>query len=415
MKLEFIYKTILLLFIATFCKAQCPTELEKYATGFDEINSSSFDFLNTELDNIKIVGYGEDTHGTAEFTQMAGNLMSYLNERYNFKLFIIETGFGEGAYLNDYIHSKADSLNSILNNHNSTWRYNTEEFLKLMNDLRSYNKATTDSEDKIYIYGCEMQYVISDINRIKEYLKRVDSDYAVEGFEKHIWQEMNEGEKSDYSISYYRLKSYFLQNAKDFKSKTSETEFEMVYHHVEVLGQLVTVINQNVEQRKHDFRDIYMGENIQWILNFHGKDSKALYWAHNAHIGDWVSNGIVDVTGHQLKKMYGNSYFSIATEFGTGTFKAFSLDWKMETFEFEEVDKDSFTFCLKSYGNPNTFLNIRKAKANLDLKRYLEQPLKLMGEAGAQFRNNKTLIVEIGKAFDAIIYIDKTNEINFIE
>ena len=158
-----------------------------------------------------------------------------------------------------------------------------------------------------------------------------------------------------------------------------------------------------------------MSENIQWILNFHGNQSKALYWAHNAHIGDWVSNGIVDVTGHQLRKVYGNAYFNIATDFGTGEFIAFSKDWKMETFGYSRVAENSFTSCLKSFGNPNTFLNIRRAKEKKGLSDFLNQRMTTMNGAGAQVGTSQTDTSEVGKAFDGIIYLDKTNKINWAE
>lgn len=281
-----------------------------------------------------------------------------------------------------------------------------------MNWLRDYNK---NNADKIYLYGCEMQYVISDVNRIRDYLEIVDSEYKIDGFEKHLWQTIEESEKTDYYISYVKLKKYFTDNYETFKSKTSEKEFNLAYHHIEVLGQFVTTINQNVYQRKNDFRDIYMGENIQWILNFHGDKSKALYWAHNAHVGDWVSNGIVDVTGHQLRKMYGSSYFNIATDFGTGEFLAFSKDGKMETFGYEKVLENTFTECLKNIGKPNVFVNIRKAREGKIMIEYLNSDFTTMSGAGANVRNSKTETNDLGKAFDGIIYLDKTNKINWAE
>lgn len=406
------YFFILIFFgiISTPSSAQCNFELKNFAVGFNEIKASSFSFLDNSLNDVRIVGYGEDTHGTAEFTILAKELMKYLSHKHGFKILIIETGFGEGQYLNDYIQGERSDLKTILDKHNSTWRYKTKEFYQLMNWLKEYNN---NNSDKIYLYGCEMQYVISDVNKIKEYLEKVNSDYQIEGFGKHLWQTFEESEKTDYYISYAKLKKHFIDNYEIFKQKTSEEELSIAYQNVIVLGQFVSAINQNTEQRKHDFRDIYMGENIQWILDFHGNQSKALYWAHNAHVGDWVDNGIVDVTGHQLRKIYGDAYFNIATDFGTGEFLAFSQDWKMETFSYDKVLENTFTECLKSFGNPNTFLNIRKARENKELAEYLNSEFTTMSGSGAQVRNSQTETKQIGKAFDGIIYLDETSKINW--
>ncbi len=66
-------------------------------------------------------------------------------------------------------------------------------------------------------------------------------------------------------------------------------------------------------------------------------------------------------------------------------------------------------------GKPNTFINLRKAKTNQDLKTYLEKDLTTMSGAGARVRNSKTETNDIGKAFDGIIYLDKTSKINWAE
>ncbi len=407
----------LTLLAITNISAQCSSELKNYSTGFDSLESASFSFLDNELKDVRIVGYGEDTHGTAEFTVLAEELMKYLSAKHGFKILVLETGFGEGAYLNDYVQGKRDDLKVILESHNSTWRYKTKEFHHLMNWLRKYNQ---ENNDKIYLYGSEMQYVISDVNRIKDYLKTVDSKYKIDGFEKHLWENISDGEKSDYFISYAKIKRYFIENSESFKKQTSEKAFNQAFRHIEVLGQFVTAINQNAQQRKHDFRDIYISENIQWILNFHGNKSKALYWAHNAHVGDWVSNGIVDVAGHQLRKVYGSSYFNFATDFGTGEFIAFphnanEIGWKFHTFRIESVLENTFTNCLKKLGKPNAFLNIRNAKKNTSLKLILEKPLTVMSGAGAQARRDATEIDDLGNAFDGILYLDKSTKINWAE
>jgi erythromycin esterase len=412
--------TFIILIITYFtCLSQCHPKLNQYAIGFNTIKADAFSFLDNTFNDVRIIGYGEDTHGTAEFTILASELIKYLSEKQGFKLFILETGFGDGQYLNDYIQGKNNDLKFIMNNRNPTWRYRTQEFYQMMNDLKAYNQ---NNADKIYIYGCEMQYVVSDIQRIKVYLKLVDSDYKMEGFEKYdLWHNFQENEKTDYFIAYAKLKKYFINNYDDFKNKTSENEFNLAYHQVEVLGQFVTTINQNNYQRKADFRDIYMAENIQWILNFHGEQSKALYWAHNAHVGDWVSNGIVDVTGHQLRKIYGDSYFNIATDFGSGEYIAYPSDaeqtgnWRFETFSHKAPLINTFSYCLKEMGKPNVFLNFRKAKTDQDLKVFLETDLTTMSGAGARASNYNTDTSDLGKAFDGIIFLNKTHKITWEE
>lgn len=392
-------------------------QLKDFSVGFGEIKACAFSSLDKEFENVRIVGFGEDTHGTSEFTKLAEELMLYLNDKHEFNTLIIETGFGEGLYLNDFIHGKRDDLKSILFHFNSTWRYQTEEFMHLMNALKKFNQ---ENDNKISIFGCEMQYVLSDVNRIKDYLKSIETEYEIEGFEKHLWQTMEESEKSDLYISYIQLKNYFTENYQDFIHKSSEESFNLAFHHIEVIGQYVTTIHQPVIQRKYDFRDIYMAENIEWILNFQGENSKVLFWAHNAHVGDWVSNGIVDVAGHQLRKRFGETYFNIATDFGVGEFIAFpynadEIGWKLQTYNRPQVVKNTFSFELQQMGKPNTILNLKEARKSNTLKLILQEPLTHMSGAGANASRVETVTDDIGNAFDAIIYIHQTSKINFVE
>jgi erythromycin esterase-like protein len=415
LKVKALFFTLLLL--PALITGQCNSNLNKYITGFEQLKSNSFSFLDGELENVKIVGYGEDTHGSSEFTLIAKELMDYLSKNHKFNILILETGFSEGLYLNDYVQGKRENIKKILTEHNSTWRYNTEEFIALIDWIKNYNKI---AKTKIKVYGSEMQYVISDLHKIQDYLTHVGSDYIINGFEKHIWQNITEEEKSDYYISYSKLKSFFTTNHKKFKEKTSDKEFQLVFHQIEVLGQFVSTIHQNVYQRKMDLRDLYISENIEWILNYETKESKALYWAHNVHIGNWISNGIVDVAGHHLKKRFKNAYYNIATDFGTGDFFAFASDPKkdgngLQKFSFKTIDSSTFTNCLKAQGDPNAFIDLRNAKRKQILKNFLEKPLKTMYGAGSSEWGKQTQTVDIGKAFDAILYINNVNAINFIK
>lgn len=409
--MKFIFLALYISVHTFSCSAQHVQTLKKYCSGFETIRSESFRFLDNEMDDIRIFGLGENTHGTSEFTLLARELMSYLSTYHQVKILIIETPFGEGRYLNDYIQGKNDDLHFIMNHNNSSWRYRTREFYDLMEWLRTYNIGHTN---KLVIHGCEMQYVASDLEKINEYLMAVGYLNRFTGFDKHLWQEITVEEQVEYFTTYVDLKRLFINHEIDFVRLSSQRDYELAYHNVVVLGQFVSAIIQNTEQRKHDFRDMYIGENIEWIMNFYGHGSRSMYWAHNSHVGDWVSNGIVDVAGHQLRKVYGETYFSIATDFGYGEYLAFTQDWEMAVHTRDHIIDGSFTQQLKSCGRANTFLNLREAKKDPMIEDYLNDPLITMAGAGAQVRRDKTETDLRGRAFDAIIYINRTSKINLI-
>lgn len=395
---------------------ECLPNLKEYSTPFNKIEASSFTFLNNKLDDVRIVGLGEDTHGTSEFTKLPKELLQYLVEKQGFNLFIIEAGVGEVAFLNDYIQSESDSLITILKTRISTWRYQTTEFVEMMEWLRTYNKT---HNNKVTLYGMEMQYVTEDLNKVNQYLKKVGYENIETSFTKHLWQPITEEEKGNYYIAYKKLKNLFVENREQYIKTTDESAYAESNHHLEVIGQFISAIHQNSDFLKGTFRDTYMAENVEWILQNNSSSSKALIWAHNVHIGDWVSNGIIDVLGHQLKKRFGESFFNIATDFGTGEFYAFphnpnEVGSKMQVYKFEKIIPNTFTSCLQKLGNPNLFMDLKKIKTNPSMKCEIEKNLTVMYGAGAQEWGTQTETVPIGKAFDAIIYLDKTSKINFL-
>lgn len=59
-----------LLILQTFAYAQdYPAGLKEYSTAFNKIEAGSFVFLDNKLSDVRIVGLGEDTHGSADLSQ----------------------------------------------------------------------------------------------------------------------------------------------------------------------------------------------------------------------------------------------------------------------------------------------------------------------------------------------------------
>lgn len=396
----------------------CFPWLGKYATPFENIDNNAYSFLDNRLEQVSIVGFGEDTHGTAEYTDMAASLMIYLAEKHNFRVFFIENGFGETTYLNDYINGILPNGEEILKTKISTWRYKTTQFLALLNTLKQYNTAHPDSP--IQLFGIEMHYPLEEANKLNQYLRQCGFSPLAAAFDKTLYQPISDEEQGECFSAYHRVKTV-LQIEKDaLIAKSSPTEYAYAQLYLDIIGQYVSAINQPTEQLKHDLRDIYMEVNVSNLLEFAGTDAKAFLWAHNAHIGDWISNGIVDVLGHQLKKKYGDAYFNIATNHGTGTYLAFpynanEIGWKLLPQSRKTIDKHTFTHCLSTLGGPNTFVALDEIRSHPKRKCAIEAPLTIMRGAGAQTYGSETTVVALGKAFDGIIYLAKSTPIQLLE
>lgn len=407
------------------CSAVCvadpirPAALEPFAEQFENIDSPEFGFLREVAESSRIIGIGESTHGTADYTDLVREMIEYLSAECGYDTLIIESSVGEAAYFNEYILSQRDDLERILTEVNTSWRYRTTQFVELLNWLREYNRAHGDRP--IELHGMEMQIVAADAVRLRAFLEAVGSDVAVPAFQKHLWQRIPRSEHlSDYQQILTILDAFDSNREKWIESQGVDA-YLVAFHHAEVIQQFRLASAQAREQRKHDLRDLYMGENVEWILSFRGGDSKALVWAHNAHIAKGVDNGIVDVLGHQLDKRFGSSYYAIATDFGTGSFLAFPPDadvvgWTMQRYERDQVEPGTFTNTLHELGNPNVFVDLRAAaEASPELSCRLKEPVLMMTGAGSQKHAQETWEYQLGTKFDAVIHLGQTEPIEWVE
>lgn len=397
--------------------AQCPDGIQTYAVPLDSLSANRFSFLEKSLQDVRIVGFGEDTHGTADFTLLAGELLDYLSQNHGFTALALETQTGEAAFLNDYIHSRRDDLPFLLQNINSAWRYQTKEFAHLLQWMRDQNASGKRS---LNLYGTEMLYVKHDAGRIKTFLSRVGHSVELTAFEKVIFSPHSLSEQQACAMQYFELIQAFDQHRERWIALTSADEYARARHHAVVLGQFSAALTEAVGYRMNDLRDLFMADNLNWALEQEGEKGKILIWAHNAHIGDWVANGGVDVMGHQLRKQWGEAYFSIATDFGSGDFYAFphnanETGWKMGVHHFDSVRAGTFTCCLQSLGGPHTYVHLRAARTDTRLSCVLKEPLWMMYGAGATTWGTDTERATYGTAFDGIFYLNSTRKLSFLE
>jgi erythromycin esterase len=115
------------------------------------------------------------------------------------------------------------------------------------------------------------------------------------------------------------IENYVVLHEKDLLKLFPLDEVEYIKRDIRLLQQCLDEDGE-ITNNHIITRDKFMAENIEWILDHEGKDSKMLIWAHNRHISKhdmWM--------GRYLKKKYGDEYYAIGFDFNKGTFKAGDL------------------------------------------------------------------------------------------
>lgn len=310
--LIFLVSLIILIGIGDFLWINIPklsarkniSDIEDYGKAVSEINLA---------DNIEVVGLGEATHGNADFQDLKLEVLKTLVEKNNLKSFAIEADFGEGMIINNYIHgNKRDENISRIFSFNI---YHTKNMNDLINYMFDYNQKAKD-EDKLSFYGFDMQDPEKSIELILDFCK-----------ENNILQEKDL--QKDFSfIKDKKFKiSKIIKDKEDLLLEIKAYADTLSSSKAKIVSRAITNVLDSVKYYELDFndytkannvRDELMAGNVKWISDFEkAKGNKMLLISgHNGHIAK--SEKFYEPMGSHLKKIFGEKYFIIGTDFYKG-------------------------------------------------------------------------------------------------
>jgi len=106
-------------------------------------------------DDVKIIGFGEATHGNVEFQALKKDLFEAMMKNENVRVFVLEGDFGGAQQINQFIVNSVgtaqDAIKAL-----DYGIYQTEQMVDFVQWMHDYN-LTAKEEDKIYFYGNDMQ------------------------------------------------------------------------------------------------------------------------------------------------------------------------------------------------------------------------------------------------------------------
>jgi erythromycin esterase len=115
-----------------------------------------------EANNPAIIGLGEATHGTSEFTSRRGELTLELIRHASVRLILIEVDAINGAALDDYVNGMdVDIAKAVADL--GFWVTDTYEFLQFLERVRNYNAGTSD---KVHVWGIDLQNTVLPVNML---------------------------------------------------------------------------------------------------------------------------------------------------------------------------------------------------------------------------------------------------------
>lgn len=209
------------------------------------------------------------------------------------------------------------------------------------------------------------------------------------------------------------LKAYVDGHQNELSTLTSVDEVAYTKHDVRLLEQCLELSEaansiRNRMAAVNDTRDKYMCENIQWILDFEGNNSKIAVWAHNLHISKTATSR--GAMGSYLKDHYKDAYYAVGFDFNKGSFRAGDMQArKLSTFNIEAKKGSSGNF-LSTVNLPAFFININQAAgSDASAKNFFSKKIDHL-TVGDTFIGEKSAYLKDAFAdmYDGLIFFNET-------
>lgn len=302
---------------------------------------------------ITILALGENSHGSSTIYRLKLKLIAYLVEHQNYTIFALEMPTVEADVINDYVQSGKGSKSDIIKNLTyPSWQ--TNEMLDIIEWIRAYNNGHVR---KVAFRGFDMQNGDSALKSMKVFAQFNDPIFLSKILELEQRYTSQHKTPDDFSFIYHKAQdiSVYLELTK--YSHVAAREIETIRHYAGIFLQSAALSNNSPESKS---RDIYMAENIDWIIKHSDPGTKIIVSGDNTHISK--ASGKM---GAVLSERYREKYLAVGFTYNTGSYTAYGAAKYYEvypsypgTYEYLFSKSKSKTFILDIRNNHDlTFLN----------------------------------------------------------
>ena len=294
--------------------------------------ASSFD----RFGDARIVLLGEATHGTREFYRERARVTRRLIEERGLLAVAVEGDWPDAARVNRYVRGighDADAREALLDFRRfPSWMWRNTEVVDFVEWLRGHNDALPPGAPRVGFYGLDVYSLWDSLHEVMAHLRRRDPDAfraalrALHCFEPYAEEAQDYARSTLYGNESCReevidLLTAVRATAMPDDRDTRESRFvaeqnALVVKNAEAYYRTMV----RADNASWNIRDRHMAETLDRLLVHHGRESKAIVWAHNTHIGDaratdMADDGMINV-GQLAREAYGEDD-AVLVGFGT--------------------------------------------------------------------------------------------------
>jgi protein-L-isoaspartate(D-aspartate) O-methyltransferase len=347
------------------------------AETFPSIEKADLNPLLERIGDARLVLLGEASHGTSEFYRMRERITRQLIIEKGFRFVAIEADWPDAARVDHYVrHFQFPPSEWTAFARFPTWMWRNTEVRDFVSWLRKHN-GTVEKEKRVAFHGLDLYSLYDSIRSVLNYLDEVDPESAKVARERYgcltPWQ------RDPATYGHAALTgSYPTCEADVVRALTDLLAKRRAY--AEHDGERFLDAEQNarlVANAERYYRIMYYGSRASWnlrdnhmfetlknLLAFHGKDSKAVVWAHNSHIGNAAATEMAARGEHNIgqlcRKEFGDKAYLVGFGTHSGTVAAASAwDGPMEIKNVRPSLADSYERLCHATGHARFMLGLR--------------------------------------------------------
>lgn len=389
-----------------------------------KVDYSDLEAFRRSVGDAEIIALGEATHGTSEFFQLKHRLLQFAVQELRVRVFAIEANQLEVEKINRYVTDGAGTAEEVIRVMFKVW--NTEEMLSLIQWMRAYNLA--HPTDQAEFVGFDLQ----DPSLSMDSLSQFFADW--EPAQHALVDSLQRNYRAAWQAQYYpqaedEVRAAWKQNAeavlaicnknKDKWLRKATTKPQAI--RVKWALQNARLVSQAAEvaySQVVSVRDTFMAENIRWLQEMRGADTRILVWAHDSHIARSDSpdfrhnyhNG--DSMGKYLSRIYGNRYraYGFFTAGGQYSATISFTNHKVVPVDAMDAPRGSFDEALHRIAQQKKtgqlFLDLQPALSLKDNDWLLQpRPVRFVGYASSDY--DFGAVMSLPYQFDGLFFVDR--------
>lgn len=394
---------------------------------------ADLDPLLERIGDAKIVMLGEASHGTHEYYTWRSHISKRLITEKGFSFIAVEGDWPDCYRINRYIKGYTGDASSVevLRHFDRwpTWMWANWEIAALVHWLKMHNTPLSASK-RVGFYGLDVYSLWESMDAVIDYLEKTDPK-ALETAQKayRCFEPYSGGEGRDYAAALRLVPELCEQEAVNLLTEIQrrrphyDNDFEAAFSAEQ--NALVTV---NAERYYRSMlqgggaswntRDMHMQETLERLLDLHGRNAKAIIWAHNTHIGDATFTDMADDDMYNIgglaRALFGDEKVVLV---GFGSYEGSVIagrSWgaKMQAMEVPKGASNSWEAVLHEASRENKLLLMNDLRdAPFAKERIGHRAIGVVYNPEFEQHSNYVPSV-VADRYDAFLFIDQTKALH---